>query len=76
MHMISCDDCDKSDISRDISIPVVSNLFTTAGRKRVAISVAGHTNKSSKGAHYIHPNDYFLPLGAWHVLPYTATQRK
>ena len=48
------DQCDRS---------VVGNLFTTAGRKRVAISVAGLTNNSSEGAHNINPYHYFFLLG-------------
>ena len=42
---------------------MVGNLFTTAGRKRVVIFVAGHTHNSSK-VHIISILIFF-PLGAW-----------
>ena len=40
-----------------------ATFFTTASRKRVAISVAGRTNNSSKGAHNIHPYYFFSSRG-------------
>ena len=41
---------------------MVGNLFTTAGRKRVVILVAGRTHNSFKGTHDI--NQYFFWGGA------------
>ena len=44
---------------------LVGNLFTTAGRKRVVIFVAGHTHNSGKGICIIFIHIIFFPLGAW-----------
>ena len=41
-------------------ILVVGNIFTTAGQKRVVISVAGCTHSCSKGTHNIRPHSFFF----------------
>ena len=44
-------------------IAVVGNLFTTAGRKRVVILVAGRTHNSSKGTHDVRQCYFFFEGG-------------
>ena len=45
------------------SISVAGKLFTTAGRKRVVIFVAGRTHSSSKGISNIHPYHFYSSGG-------------
>ena len=43
---------------------VVGNLFTTTGRKRVVIFVAGRTHNSIKDTHNIDPYKYLFSSGS------------